>query len=102
MNKQRLMELAGIPANMSTPSYEPATDIPDNKIEPPANMQTGEDSFDDKDWDDKDAGLSRALEKMIPQIKKWAQRGMLTKNIEEAHDALDNILELLGMYEDDD
>ena len=101
MNKKRLMELAGIPSNMSNPSHEPATDVPDNKIEPPANQQTGEDSFDDPDWDSEDKGIERTLDNILPQIKNWAMKGMLTKNIDEAHDALDNILELLGMHDED-
>lgn len=37
MNKQRLLELAGVSSNMSNPSFEPATDVQDNKLEPPAH-----------------------------------------------------------------
>lgn len=36
MNKQRLLELAGLSTNMSNPSFEPAVDVQDNKLEPPA------------------------------------------------------------------
>jgi len=102
MNKERLMELAGISSNMSNPSHEVASDIPDNKVEPPANVQTGDDSFDDKDWDREDKGIERTLDNILPQIKTLAMKGMLSKDIEEAHDALDNILDLLGMYDEGD
>lgn len=61
MNKQRLLELAGVSSNMSNPSFEPETDVRDNKIEGPAETDIG------------DAGESDTT---IDRIREEARKGV--------------------------
>lgn len=96
MDKKRLLELAGLGANMSNPSHEPATDVPDNKVEVPANLDTGDDKFSDDDFDKEDRMIQRALDNILPQVKELAMKGLSIEDIDEARDAFENILELLG------
>lgn len=96
MNKQRLLELAGIGSNMSNPSFEPATDVQDNKLELPANLDTGGDGENFDDFDKQDEMMRRTLENVLPQVKELAMQGMSFEDIEQARGAFENILELLG------
>lgn len=77
MNKQRLMELAGLSSNMSNPSHEPATDVPDNKLEVPAHADMGEEGETDT----------------LERIREEAQKGV--DNPEEAARCCQVILGLM-------
>lgn len=100
MDRKRLLELAGVTrlgSNMSNPSHEPATDVPDNKVEIPANLDTGEENkFDDDTFDKHDEMIMRSLENILPQVKELAAKGLNIDDIEEARNTFENILELLG------
>jgi hypothetical protein len=101
MNKKRLLELAGISSNMNNPSQEPYSEIPSSSDEVPAMSDTGDDSFDDDDFDKEETMLRRTIENIIPQVKTLAMQGMSMTDIEEAKVAFNNILELLGDQDGD-
>lgn len=88
MNKQRLMELAGISSNMSNPSNEPGTGIPDN---PPAHAVDGEDTPSEDEFSNGDEELG-----MEDQVKELAMQGMNVESVEEAQDYFQRILKLMG------
>lgn len=76
MNKQRLMELAGIASNMNNPSQEPYTEIPSSDEEPSAMSDVGDEQPD-----------------ILEQVREIAERGM---EGEDAREALTQILHLLS------
>ena len=84
MNRQRLLELAGLSSNMSNPSHEPATDVPDNLVEPPAHAVTGGDAPDYEEEGHEDG------------IKELAMQGLHVESVEEAQDIFQRILQKMG------
>ena len=83
MNKKRLMELAGISSNMSNPSHEPATDVPDNALDPP-NVINGDDEPDYEEEGHEDG------------IEELAMKGLHVEDVEEARDIFQRILNKMG------
>ena len=77
MDLQRLRELAGIPSNMSNPSFEPETDVPENE---PEDMDAGEPEGGD--------------EGIIEEIRAAAERG--ANDPEEAQSACQEILDMIN------
>lgn len=83
MNKQRLLELAGISSNMSNPSQEPYTEIP-------ASAESPTDAPGTKGYDELgDSGEMDTIEK----IRDEARRGVDVP--EEAHMCCERILMLI-------
>ena len=104
MNKQRLLELAGVSSNMNNPSQQPYTEIPgsDGPLGAGGSKGYQELGGDGEDFSrDDDVLLDRTIEKMIPRIKEAAFRGMSAESKEEAHDAFREILDALGEGEDE-
>jgi len=89
MNKQRLLELAGLGSNMSNPSQEPYSEIPSAAENPiGAGGSAGYDEVGDVD-DSEDPML---------KIKGLAEKGM--ENPEEAVASCQEILDLLNGFEE--
>lgn len=86
--KQRLMELAGIPSNMSNPSNEPGSGVPDN---PSAYADTGEEG----------EGMDSEMERTHEEVRELAQQGMECDSVEEAHEYFQQILDLMGGGEEE-
>lgn len=83
MNKQRLLELAGIGSNMNNPSQEPYSEIPAASEDPTG--APGTEGFDELG----DSGEMSAMER----IREEAQRG--ADNPEEAQKCCETILMLI-------
>jgi hypothetical protein len=98
MDKKRLLELAGVSTNMSNPSFEPETDVADNKVEIPIQLQLGDENEfgDSRDPEKKQEKMRRIMLKILPQLKAQAMMGLTADTVEEAHMAFKQILYLLG------
>ena len=90
MNKQRLLELAGVSSNMNNPSQEPYTEI--GSAEEPVN--------DGGINGQQDLGGSGEEMDTIGRIKDEAERGL--ESPEAAQAACETILGLLDTDEDED
>ena len=88
MDKQRLMELAGISSNMNNPSQEPYQDIPPS-VDSPTGSSAGTKGYDQL-GDDGEMDL-------MDKIKEIAGRGA-----EKGHEECQEILDLLGDEEEHD
>lgn len=88
MNKQRLMELAGMSSNLSNPSNEPGVGVPDG---PPAQTETGEEG----------EGMDSEMERTHEEVKELAQQGLECDSPEEAHEYFQKILDLMGGGEEE-
>lgn len=84
MNKERLLELAGLSSNLSNPSQEPYTEIPSASEEPPAHATVDDDAPDYEEEGHEDG------------IKELAMQGLHIEDVEEARDIFQRILNKMG------